>query len=119
MRPWHVRHHHTVTVTVHRYAPGPPDRHGNPVPAWDAGVPVPGCVLAPQTGSEPVEAGRDAVITTATLYAPPGTAIGAQDHVTTSDGTLWDVDGPPQVWDRNPFTRSPGGVAAALRRVEG
>lgn len=105
-------------VTVHRapFHPTGPDRRGHREPSWGQPEPVHGCLLAPGGGTEPAEAGRDKVTTTATLYAPPGTVIGPRDRVITPDGTTWDVDGPAQHW---PTSLGPGGVVAVLTRTTG
>lgn len=121
MRPWNQRHRTTITVTRHPYQPDAPDRRGHNEPAWGPPQDLPGCLLAPGTSSEPAEAGRDKVLTQATIYAPPGTTVTALDRITTPDGTTWQVTGTPASWPPSPVIGAPdgGGVVVTLTRTTG
>ncbi len=96
---------------------GSEDSHGNPVASWGSPVTVDGCAFAPQGSVESFEPGRNAVVTSPTLYCPPGTSVSSRDRVTVR-GLLYEVDGDPAVW-RNPYTGWDPGVAVVLERVSG
>lgn len=121
MRPWNLRHHHTIPITWERFTPHGKDRRGNPLAGYDTPTQILGCVFAPSTSTEPTEAGRTPETTHAVLYAPPHARINGQDRITTPDGTIWQVDGAPQIWPANPLTANgrPPGVVIHLKKTEG
>jgi hypothetical protein len=98
-------------------AAGSADAHGNTSGSWDEAVAVPGCLFAPGSSEEPFEAGRNAVVSTPTVYAPPGTTVSARDRVTVR-GNDYEVIGDPGDW-RWPTDNRGAGVVIPLRRVSG
>jgi hypothetical protein len=79
-------------------------------------VVIPGCGVAARTQNEspvpsfpPLSSGRE-------VYAPVGTVVAARDRMVV-DGTSFEVDGDPEVWD-NPFTGVQFGVRIYLRRAD-
>lgn len=89
------------------------DRYGKPIPGPDADVTIGGCLVAPASSSEPVGVGRLAVITQDTIYMPPGTDVVAGDRLVVR-GKTFTVEGDPSDW-----SGGPGGVAVAVKRVDG
>lgn len=53
----------------------------------------------------------------ATVYAPADAGITAGDVVDLGDGALFDVDGPAESWEANPWW-NPGLVVIRLKRKE-
>lgn len=76
-----------------------------------------GCAFDPGTSTEPLERGRDAVLTQPTVYAPAGSDVLAGDRLVVR-GRTWEVDGDPGDF-RSPFTGWHPGVAIALKAVSG
>lgn len=106
--------------TVYRSAftgPGSDDAHGNSADSWGSDAAIHGCMFAPGSDQEPFEAGRNAVVSTPTLYAPAGTVAGPRDRITVR-GKAYEVVGYPGDW-RWPVDNRGAGVVIALRRVEG
>lgn len=98
-------------------ASGPDDAHGNPVEGW--ADPVEKRVYgwgAPQ-GSEPKLAGHDRVVVAVELLVPPDFGCSPRDRMVL-DGIEFDVIGPIEMYDHNPFGWNPGGVVN-LGRVDG
>jgi len=62
--------------------------------------------------------GQDMNVDGRLALLPVGTAIAVTDQVQRADGTLWEVDGQPALWN-SPLTGWKGGVQIALRRVTG
>lgn len=108
--------------TVTRIRPGAQtgtDAFGQPVYGSDAETDIDGAMFAPGGSSEPVEVGREAVVTAPTLYFR-GTwpDIVATDRIRVR-GVEFAVDGKPADW-RDPFgTGGPGGLVVTLKAVEG
>lgn len=122
MRPYRLRHlgRALVTVQVEERVLAPPDRRGHREDVFAPARDLPGCLIAPESGSERHEAGKDRVVHRATLYAPPGTQVSELDRIRTPDGLVWRVAAPVQVWPENPFTGSPApGVSITIEREEG
>lgn len=103
------------TVTVHRWASGGTDAHGNTTDTWTDAT-VDGVAVSPRQGEESGN-NRDAVIVGLTLYFPAGTDLSAKDEVTVR-GSRCQIIGEPGVWI-NPYTGVTRGVQAAVERVEG
>lgn len=78
---------------------------------------IPGCAFNPGGSSEPLEAGRSAVITRPEVYAPAGSDILAGDRLVVR-GVAYDVVGDVAVWV-SPFTGWAPGVAVTLQKVDG
>lgn len=78
---------------------------------------IPGCGIDPGGSTEPVEAGRTAVITTPTVYAPPGVDVRAGDRLQVR-GRTYAVDGRPAEW-ASPFTGWQPGTVINLKEVAG
>lgn len=79
---------------------------------------VPGCVFAPGSSAENVNA-EDQVTENGTLYCPYGTDPTAYEQVTLpGDSVPWEIQGSPNNW-ANPFTSTLAGTAISLRRVIG
>lgn len=78
---------------------------------------IPGCGFNPGGSSQPVEPGRDAVITKPEVYAPADVDVHAGDRVV-ARGRTYDVEGDPAEW-RNPFTGWAPGTVITLKIVEG
>lgn len=78
---------------------------------------IPGCAFNPGGSSEPLEAGRSAVITRPEVYAPAGSDILEGDRLVVR-GEVYDVDGDVADW-RSPFTGWAAGLVVSLVKVEG
>lgn len=76
-----------------------------------------GCAFAPGGSEEPLEQGRNAVVTSPTVYAPTGADVEARDRLVIR-GRTWDVDGDPADW-RHPMTGWMPGVVIPLKEVAG
>lgn len=95
------------------------DERGNIVADWSEDVvattTVGDALWAPArasvAGGESHAGGRQGVVDEGALYLRPGVAIAATWRVVLR-GLVYEVDGPPGVWDG-------GGVEVALRRVTG
>lgn len=118
MRPW-SRYRFTCEVGLCRRANTGLDEHGNEVVNYSPKETLPDAIFTPSATSEEETATRDHLTVAATLYLPPGTKISPFDQIITPDETVWDVDGEPQVWEKNPFTGTPGGVVVKLIRRQG
>ncbi|MFJ9313797.1 hypothetical protein ACIRN4_06350 [Pimelobacter simplex] len=80
-------------------------------------LPIPGCGFAPSGSAEPLEQGRNAVITTPTVYAPAGADVLAHDRLIVR-GRTWQVKGDPADW-RHPMTGWTPGLVIQLEEVAG
>lgn len=78
---------------------------------------IEGCAFNPGTSSEPVEVGRNAVITKPEVYAPASSDVLAGDRLVVR-GVTYEVDGHPQDW-RSPFTGWQPGLVVVLKVVDG
>jgi hypothetical protein len=110
------------TVTRLRYATTGTDRYGNAVRDPDdeapAELPIAGAMFDPGGSVEPVERGREAVITQPTAYF-----VGQWPDILASDqlrirGRVYEVIGDPGDW-RSGFGTSLGGLVVPLKRVDG
>jgi hypothetical protein len=106
------------TVTVYR--PGGADAFGDPQPGatHDVGP----CAVWQNTSAEDMQ-GRDTIVTTRTVIAPPGADIGVADLVylpgdDQAKPARWQVDGDPARW-HDPMSGWEPGVEAQLKRVNG
>lgn len=104
-----------LTVVVRRRAVTGQDRQGNDVWGWDD-VTVPGAIFAPKGSIELVGKTGDTVVTTDSLYLPPGTVLTPEDEVVVA-GLTYQIDGEPSQWV-NPWTDD-AVVRADLKRVTG
>lgn len=78
---------------------------------------IEGCAFNPGTSSEPLEAGRNAVITRPEVYAPAGSDVLADDRLIVRDVT-YEVVGVPAAYT-SPFTGWTPGMVVALKAVDG
>jgi hypothetical protein len=78
---------------------------------------IPGCGFNPGSSSEPVQDGRNAVITKPEVYAPAGMDVLAGDRLVVR-GVTYEVSGRPQAWV-SPFTGWAPGLVIVLDLVEG
>lgn len=101
------------TVVVIRASNPGKDAKGDPLPSTDTRTDVPGCVVAPGSSEEPVERGRDSVLTSWTVYAPRGTDVRATDDIEIR-GVRCRIVGDPDVWDS-----TPGGVVITAKAGRG
>lgn len=106
-----------VTVTVERRAKRDRvgDRVASPVPHQ-----IPGCAIAPETGSSAASSSTDSDAQRATvvswryLYCPAGADIQIDDAVTLPNGRTYLVEGEPAEWI-SPFTSWHPGIVVRLR----
>lgn len=103
------------TVTLLARSRNGVDADGNDI-FTSASTTVAGCAFDPGGSVEAVQ-GRDAVITTPTVYLPPGTAPKSIDAVTVR-GVTYEVDGSPNALT-SPFTGWSPGVVVKLKAVTG
>lgn len=111
---------HGETVTrLRRYAETDPYSGEVEEVSWEDAyeLEVAGCAFNPGVSSEPLEVGRNAVITRPEVYAPAGSDILAGDRLVVRDLT-YEVAG--DVADfRSPFTGWQPGIVVRLERVDG
>ena len=109
-----------MTETVTRIRAGAPtgtDAFGQPIPGPDVETAIEGALFAPGASSEPVEVGREAVVSSPTLYFR-----GARPDLVRTDrvrvrGLVYELDGDPADWRNGD---SPvGGLVVTLRRAGG
>ena len=106
------------TVTVLTRAQTGTDRYGKPAYDWPGpGVEVTGCAVAPRTSAEPLEVGRQAVITGLTVYMPSWVTVGPYDRLIVR-GVTYRVEGEPGQW-RTPYTGRRPGIEVAVTRADG
>jgi len=90
------------------------DAHGNDIVSF--GPPVPSTYwFEPLTGAE-VTLDQNLQIGDARLYLPHDTALSGVDRWSMSDGTVWEVIGPPLTF---PTPRGPHHLEAIVRRYVG
>lgn len=106
----------TETVQHAAFQAGATDAYGNPVDAWATPVGVDILAFDPGTTDEPFLSGHDRVVTSPTLYLPPGVVFNPRDQVT-ARGVLYEVDGVTRQWSH--LLLEPAGGVVTLRRVEG
>lgn len=87
---------------------GGKDKWGNPTPF--VSIPLPGCLFAPRSTSDPVDR-SDLTDSRAVLYAPPGTEVASTDRVEVPGHGTYAVDGEASYW--------PLGVEIPLRGEHG
>jgi hypothetical protein len=104
------------TVTLLGRTVSGQDSDGNDVWAV-AETTVEHCPVWPRTAVELVQ-GQDLSIVGLSALLPSGLAVTATDQVRRADGTVWEVDGEPGVWDSS-LTGTKAGVQVNLRRVVG
>lgn len=78
---------------------------------------ISGCAFDPGSSIEPLEIGRDAVVTRPTVYAPSGADVLAGDRIVIR-GRTWQVDGEPADY-RSPFSGWAAGLAIHVKAVSG
>jgi hypothetical protein len=78
---------------------------------------IPGCGFDPGGSVEPLEQGRQAVVTTPRVFAPAGVDVAAHDRVVVR-GRTWQVKGDPADW-RHPMTGWAPGLVIELEEVAG
>jgi hypothetical protein len=78
---------------------------------------IPNCAFDPGDSLEPLAAGRDAVLTKPTVYAPSGSDVTALDRLIVR-GRTWQVDGDPSDY-RSPFSGWRPGMVIHLKAVSG
>lgn len=98
-------------------ATGQDDDHGNAVAGWADPVEKRVYGWGAPGGAEPKLAGHDRVVVQVELLVPPAFECSPRDRMVL-DGLEYDVIGPVEAYDHNPFGWNPGGVIN-LRRVEG
>lgn len=108
----------TVPITLERFSHPGVDAYGDPTP----GVYQPGeeiLVFGYTTGGEEPTTGvtPERVRYDLTVYAPTDARINDQDRIRIGPD-VYQVDGPPQCWDANPWW-SPGLVQVTCNRMEG
>lgn len=112
---------HGETVTRQR-ADQVPNRYSGDdesEPDWQfySELDIDGCAFNPGTSSEPLETGRNAVLTRPEVYAPPGADVLAGDRLVVR-GVVYEVDGDPADW-RSPFTGWRPGLVIRLKVKDG
>lgn len=105
-----------VVTRIRRDATGT-DRYGNPT-FTDVEEPIPGAAVALGDFAEPVEVGRNTVVTDLTLLWPAATVDGRADDRWVVRGSSYESVGPAFPWV-SPFTQQVGGTVVRLRAVTG
>ncbi|NVM97825.1 hypothetical protein [Arthrobacter sp. SDTb3-6] len=87
--------------------------------SWEAAdeLPIEGAAVAPSSTTEPASANRQMVITSMSVYGPPGMDVLRADRIRARSG-LWEVAGENAAWV-NPFTGWAPGDEFPLRKVAG
>lgn len=80
-------------------------------------LPIDGAAVAASSTTEPALPNRQMVITTMSVYGPPGMDVLPADRIRDSQG-LWEVTGENAAW-KNPFTGWRPGDELPLKRVVG
>lgn len=106
-----------VQVTRRRYTDGTLDRYGNPTRTATESVLPMLAAFDPGGSSEPVEVGRESVVTSPTLYFFEAPDLTADDDVSVG-GAWFAVEGDPATW-AHPWSGRTFGTAVTLRRVAG
>ena len=105
------------TVQHQKYNGTTKDARNNEVESWAAATNLGIYAFNPGGTSEPFTPGHDRVVTTPTIYCPPGTVVGAHDKITVR-GKPFKVDGDPLDF-RNPYDSLMGNVTIKLKAVTG
>ena len=107
------------SVTVHRYALGAADAHGNAAESWVADVaPTLVHAVAPGASAEALQTGRDVSKVAWTVYAPAGTVVAARDRIVWR-GETYLVHGEPADYGHGPWVDEAAGIVIELQRWEG
>lgn len=85
------------------------DAHGNPIAGWSTPVTKPVYGWGAPSGDEPKIAGVDRVEVEVELLVPPEFQCDRKDRIVL-DGDEFEVVGPMEMFDHNPFGWNPGGV---------
>ncbi len=101
-----------TVVRVRTTDPGT-DQYGDPLPATEDRLDIPGCLVAPALSRESTDRGRAGVVVGWTIYAPPGTDVVFTDQLEVR-GLLCTVEGEVGDWQG-----SPGGVVISAQRATG
>lgn len=80
-------------------------------------LPIVGAVVAASSTTEPATANRQMVITSMSVYGPPGMDVLPADRIRSGSG-LWEVAGENAAWV-NPFTGWAPGDEFPVRKVAG
>jgi hypothetical protein len=105
------------TVFVLRRVSGATDSHGNIGWTWPVRERLDGVKVAPRSGMETDEPGREAVLAGLVVGLPAGSRVAAVDRMEVR-GEVYEVIGEPAVWV-NPWSGRESGVHVVLERVEG
>ncbi|QSL99754.1 head-to-tail stopper [Gordonia phage Ecliptus] len=98
------------TVGHRVYAADSVDEYGNAEEGWGAPIEKPVYGWGAPQGVEPKVAGHERVEVEVELLVPPDFgAVSSRDRVIL-DGVEYDVIGPTESFDHNPFGWNPGGV---------
>ena len=98
------------TVGHRAYSAGAEDDYGNESAGWGAPIVKPVYGWGAPQGSEPKIAGHERVVVEVELLVPPEFgAVSPRDRMVL-DGVEYDVIGPAESFDHNPFGWNPGGV---------
>ncbi|GGF39094.1 hypothetical protein [Williamsia phyllosphaerae] len=103
------------TVEHLSYSDGVDNGWGDPTEGWSDPIVKPVYGWGAPGGNEPKLAGDDRVLVDTELLVPPGFECSPRDRMVL-DGDEFEVVGPVQRYDHNPFGWNPGGVVS-LRRV--
>lgn len=106
------------TVIFEPASSGSEDAHGNPVESFGAGVPVDGWGFDPGGSVESYGPGRNATVTTPTLFRQATDFIPGRRDRCVVRGKTYQVDGEPAVW-RSPLTGWEPGISVKLEVVDG
>lgn len=114
----------TATVKVANYYESDTrDSRGNRVKGWREPWDMDVYTIYPRTSTEPVEQGRQAVLSGTTVLAPIEFKgrINPHDRLILPDGSIHEVDGRPGNWEYNPHarTRITECIQIELTRAEG
>lgn len=99
------------------------DRHGNVIQDAVPDESLTVYAVAPVSSEEESyqrshdQAAPDRGFESLDVYAPLGTEIHMGDKIILSNGLLYDVMGPPKVWDRNPLARTGRLVGGIVFRI--
>lgn len=104
-------------ITRRRRTAGTPDRYGNPTWTTSDVVLAQGAAFDPGGSFEPVEVGREQVVTTPKLYFLARPDLTADDLVIVR-GMVFAIVGTPADW-RDPWGSGVGGLVVEIERVEG
>lgn len=106
-----------LTVTRHRPEVVGTDRYGDNAVEWVTTTFTELAAFNPGGSDEPVEVGRESVVTDPSLYFLEPVDLTERDEVTVS-GRRYKINGRPAVY-ASPFGSSVGGTVVTLSEVEG